>query len=417
MTDNLGVVVLAPPMGFRVASKIKRRSISWMLDQRIPLAEVVALAGDGGTGKSTVAQELAARVSCGDLPRLPGGSDLGDARGVVILTTEEDPEAVLRPRLQAMGADLDRILILSDSGDEDCPPLTLPAGADRLEQAARFVDAALIVVDTGPGFLDPGMKSNSEEDVRRFYRPLARMARELRLVVLVIAHLNKGSDVARHRVTGSAAWVNVPRSVLILGPPPGDDPLETPERLMAVVKANLIGGKMPDAISMRLKSADDDPTVAVIAWTGEQAGVRASDLTATMDPDERGERQECEQAIQELLADGPKAAKTCEADLKRGGHSPRTIRRAREALFITRDSGCVYQAEFRGPFIWRLPTDDRAASVSNGATRVTPGPPVSAQMSTTHTDVHKETPRARDARGQVLHEEPGLLLKIEQDIS
>jgi RecA-family ATPase len=215
----------AVPAGFRVASSIKRRSVAWMLGQRIPMAEVTVISGDGGAGKSTGAQELAARVTRGQMGSLPGGSDLAEPRGVVILTTEEDPEAVVKPRLAAMGADLDRVLVLSDTGDGEAPPLTLPPGADRLEQACRFLDAALVVLDTGPSFLDPGLKSNAEEDVRRFYRPLARLARELRLVVLVVCHLNKGAVVARHRVTGSAAWVNVPRSVLIMAPPPGEDPL------------------------------------------------------------------------------------------------------------------------------------------------------------------------------------------------
>ncbi len=356
----------APPDGFRVAALIKRRSISWMLGERIPLAEVVVISGDGGAGKSTLAQELAARVTRGQMGELPGGSDLTEPRGVVICTTEEDPEAVIRPRFGAMGADLDRILILSDAGDGESAPLTLPSGADRLEAAIRFVDAALVIIDTGPGFLDPGLTSNAEEDVRQFYRPLARLAREHRLVVLVICHLNKNAVIARHRVTGSAAWVNVPRSVLIMAPPPGEDPLETPDRLLVVVKANLIAGKMPDAIGARLVPGHDDPTVGTIAWTGEHAGIRAADLTTLMDSDERGEREECVDAIRDLLADGPRAAKECETALKSGGHSTRTIRRARESLFVTRASQCVFQDGYRGSWVWKLPTDAAVAGDTGG---------------------------------------------------
>ncbi len=347
----------APPDGFRIAASIERRTISWFIGDRIPLAEVVVISGDGGAGKSTLAQELAARVTHGQLGELPGGSDLTGPRGVVICTTEEDPEAVIRPRLGAMGADLDRILILSDAGDGDAAPLTLPSGADKLEDAIRFVNAGLVIIDTGPGFLDPGLMSNTEEDVRRFYRPLARLAREHRLVVLVICHLNKNAVVARHRITGSAAWVNVPRSVLIMAPPPGEDPLETPDRLLVVVKANLIAGRMPAAIGARLVPGHDDPTVGTIAWTGLHAGIRAADLTTLMDADERGEREDCADAISALLADGPRAATECETTLKSGGHSTRTIRRARQSLFITRASECVYQDGFRGPYMWKLPTD------------------------------------------------------------
>lgn len=353
-----------PPAGFRLASELKRRTISWMLRDRIPLAEVVMLSGDGGAGKSTAAQALASRVTRGQLDALPGGSDLTEPRGVVILTTEEDPEAVVKPRLEAMGADLKRILILSDAGDGDTAPLTLPSGADRLEEAIRSMNAALVIIDTGPGFLDRGLTSNAEEDVRAFYRPLARIAREHRLVVMVLGHLNKGGGSARQRVTGSTAWVNVPRSVLLMAPPPGDDPLETPERLIVVTKANLIAGKMPDAIGARLVPGRDDPTVAVIVWTGLRAGIRADDLTTLEDRDARGDREDAAEAIRELLTDGPQPAKDCMTRLKAAGHSTRTIQRAREALFITRESGCVYQDGFRGQHMWRLPTDTAIAGAT-----------------------------------------------------
>ncbi len=402
------------PAGFRVASTIRRRSITWLLGQRIPSAEVVCLAADGGTGKSTFAQELTARVTRGDCRDLPGGSDQHEARGVVLLTVEEDPDAVVKPRLEAMGADLERVLILSDAGDGDTPPLTLPSGESRLEEAIEFVRAVLVVIDTGPGFLDSGMKSNSEEDVRRFYRPLIRIAREHRLVVLVICHLNKGSDVARHRVTGSAAWVNVPRSVLIMGPPPGADPLETPERLIAVVKANLIGGRMPEAIGMTLESAATDNTVAVIRWGTEQAGIRATDLTTHLSADDQGEREECMDAIRDLLADGARPAKECEDALKGAGHKAATIRRARKSLFVSRDAGTVFQEGFRGPWMWRLPasTNGQSVPVSPLSIRERPGAPVDHRCSPTHTDVHLQTPREVVTR-EVLHEEPGFGVAIE----
>jgi putative DNA primase/helicase len=361
-----------PPAGFRLASKITRRSIAWLLGQRIPLAEVITIAGDGGTGKSTVAHEIAARVTRGQLIRLPGGSDVREPRGVVILTTEEDSDAVVMPRLAAMGADLDRVLILSDAGDGDAPPLTLPRGADRLAEAARRIDAVLIVIDTGPSFLDAGLKSIAEEDVRRFFRPLARLARELRLAVIVVCHLNKGAGSARSRVAGNAAWINVPRSVLLMGPPPGEDPLETPERLLAIAKANLIAGKLPDAVSMTLVPGYDDPSVGIIAWKGEQAGVHASDLTSYMSSDERGDREEAMDAISGLLAGGGRPAKECEEALKAQGHSKATIRRARAALFVTRAAGTVYREGFGpgGVIYWKLPVGSHRSPSPPGGQRL-----------------------------------------------
>lgn len=358
-----------PPLGFRLASAIERREITWLWNGRIPLAEVAGLAGDGGVGKSTAAQALVALATRGQLDRLPGGSGLLEPCGAVLLSVEEDAEAVVMPRLAEMGADLERVAVLTESAEDEVSALTLPSGAARLTAAARVMHAGLVVIDTGPGFLDGGLKSNAEEDVRRFFRPLARLARELRLVVLVLYHLNKGSDgAARHRVTGSAAWVNVPRSVLIMGAPPGEDPLETPERALVVVKGNLIAGKMPEAVAARLVAGRDDPTVGMLEWAGELSGVRAADLTTHVGAEERGEREDCAAALADLLAGGPQPAKECEAAMKRDGYRPTVVRHARQVLGITRPTGTIYQDAFHGPHMWRLPevgsTDGHAPRVA-----------------------------------------------------
>jgi RecA-family ATPase len=70
---------------------------------------VTLLAGDGGLGKSTLAQDLAARMTRGDGPP---GEPKGRARGVVILTAEENLSDMVRPRLRKMGARLDRVVVI-----------------------------------------------------------------------------------------------------------------------------------------------------------------------------------------------------------------------------------------------------------------------------------------------------------------
>lgn len=153
----------------------------------------------------------------------------------------------------------------------------------------------------------PGPKSDSPEDIRAFYRPLASLAREHGCAVVVILHLNKDrSRNVRHRVMGGAAWINVPRAALIIGTPGGDDPAETPERVVAVLKANLLAGKVPDSLGFSLSPGAADPSVAVIEWTGERPDVRADDLTGSIDEDERGERDDCAQSIEDMLAKGPR---------------------------------------------------------------------------------------------------------------
>lgn len=324
-------------------SDVVERRIEWYWDQRCAAASVVLVAGDGGVGKSTLVQALAACMTRG--ARFPGGVG-GDPRSVVILSAEEDTASIVRPRMRLMGADLGRVTVL----DIDGAALTLPSGAARLEERCRAEGAGLLVIDTGPAFLDRGLKSNNEEDVRQFFAPLRAMAERLRMVVLVLAHLNK--DVTRasgQRIMGGAAWRNVPRQVLLVGPPPGEDPRETGDRLVAVEKNNY-GTYGTAAVAFRLQPAPEDPSRAVVAWRGEVPGISAADLVgAVATGDERSEREAAVEFLQAELASGPRPVKELEEAARGAGVGWATIKKAKGATgVVSRKDG------FGGGWTWAL---------------------------------------------------------------
>lgn len=298
---------------FRRADTLKERKIEWGWHQRIPVAELTLTAGDGGVGKSTLQTELVARVSVGTLGGLPGAKDAPDKpRGAVILSAEEDAEAIILPRLIGMRADLSRIHILAEDVDEDgfATSMTLPSSGGELLAAAEDVDAGIIVVDTGPSFLDPNLRAAREEDVRAFYRPLTRIARKLRAMCLVNCHLNRDSTVSgRGRIAHSAAWQNVPRAGLMMGPTPGQHATDTSERLIAITKPNLIPGVAPPAVVLMLVPSRLRPDLAAIDWTGVREGVGPDDLTRLPKieepPDTQAESEACVAILRELEAAGP----------------------------------------------------------------------------------------------------------------
>lgn len=311
--------------GFVRLADVVERQVDWLWPERIAHANVGVVAGDGGVGKSTLVQAIAAAITRG--MALPGGVP-GIPRNVVILSAEEDTSAVVRPRVRLMGADLTRITVLDIDGE----PLTLPSGLDRLEARCREDDAGLLIVDTGPAFLDAGLKSNSEEDIRRFLAPLRAMAERLRMVVIVLVHLNKDSGrAAGHRIMGGAAWRNAPRQVLMVGGPPGEDPRETSERLVVVEKNNL--GVYPPAVSFRLLPAPDDPSRAVVSWGQEIQGITAADIVG--DPRSGEERSELEAAAEFLLVElgeGARPVKELESAAKDAGLAWATVKRAKDRV-------------------------------------------------------------------------------------
>lgn len=344
--------------GFVRLSEVVEREVDWFWDGRIARASVAVVAGDGGVGKSTLAQELAARVTRGQAP--PYGQP-GPPQGAVILTAEEDPSAVVRPRMRLMGADLERVNVLNpeDAG------LTLPSGAERLASRCRVEEAGIVVVDVGPAFLDRGLKSNNEEDVRAFIAPLRALAEELRLVVLILAHLNKdASRDSRRRVMGGSAWVNAPRHVLLVGPPPGANARETGERLVAVEKNNL--GAYPPAIAFRLAPADEDTSRAIVAWGREVDDVQAADLVAEApNREERSERSAAKDFLRAELDDGPRTVKELKQAASAANVAWRTLERAKSDLGVkaSKSEGS------NGAWRWALPLDQDSPSGKSASPR------------------------------------------------
>jgi hypothetical protein len=151
----------------------------------------------------------------------------------------------------------------------------------------RAIDAGLVVIDSGPAFMDAGLKSNSEEDIRRMLRPLQTLAERCELPVIVIAHLNKGQGSGGNRIMGGKAWRNAPRVVLMVGTPDRLHPSETSQRILVGEKSNL--GRVPVALGFSLVEFHHHPDLADVAWGDLDESVRAADVLAAPDsPDERG---------------------------------------------------------------------------------------------------------------------------------
>jgi len=93
----------------RRASDIRAEAIHWLWPQHIPKGKLCLIAGPPGLGKSQVTTYVAAIVSSGATWCTGEKCEPGE---VFILSAEDDPSDTIRPRLDACGADLDRIHII-----------------------------------------------------------------------------------------------------------------------------------------------------------------------------------------------------------------------------------------------------------------------------------------------------------------
>ena len=140
------------------------------------------------------------------------------AAGVVFyLTAENDPNKVLRPRVERLGADLTKLYF------QDGASMHMQDAA--LEELCRAYRPALLVFDPIQSYLGPGVQMNRAEQVRPILDKLSALAKELDMTVLLISHMSKpgpGVATALDRLLGSSDFRNAARSILIVGRDPDD---------------------------------------------------------------------------------------------------------------------------------------------------------------------------------------------------
>lgn len=321
-------------MSFISISKVQPKSIEWLLPGRIPLGAITLLDGDGGVRKSTFALNLAAMVSIGGA--LPGNG-AAVAGGVLLLGHEDDSAATVRPRLQAMNANLDRIFFSSEA-------LTFARDIDAIEQEVKERQVKLIVVDPISGFL--GTDANREQNVRRVLTKLARMASRLGVAVLLIRHLTKQRAGAQQAGVGSVGIGAVARSGLIMVP----DPAGSDEIILCHYKSNL----GPPAPSLRLRF--EGVRLRVVG----ESPLTANDLVKPTAYNERSALGEAVAFLSEALSQGAVAHELIHRLAAKAGVNRRTLRKAKDLLNVKSRHGEAFQA----PWYWHLPGDDRFAPES-----------------------------------------------------
>jgi RecA-family ATPase len=163
-------------------SDINAVDVQWLWPGRIPVGRITLLVGLPGKGKSLVTIDAAARVSTG-MP-WPDGSNC--PRGSAILITAEDnPNDTIRPRLDAAGADVSRVGLLSMLRRRDTngrpieTPFTLADVAELEKELLRLPDCKLVVIDPVGAFLGGGVDAHRDNEVRAVLAQSRRWQRNM----------------------------------------------------------------------------------------------------------------------------------------------------------------------------------------------------------------------------------------------
>ena len=197
---------------------------TWLIDRMIPSETVTLLGGDGGSGKSLLALQLAVSVASGGkwLHRAP-------ASGGVLYCGAEDDTSEMHRRLdkitQASGVDYgdlrnlhicalagqDALLATADAKTGTLKPTAL---WQKIKDKVSSEKPALVVFDTLADLF--GGNENDRALARQFIGQLRGLAIEFQCAVLLLAHPSLSGMNSGSGTSGSTAWNNSVRSRLYL---------------------------------------------------------------------------------------------------------------------------------------------------------------------------------------------------------
>jgi putative DNA primase/helicase len=303
-----------PPLRIVCMADVAAEVVRWLWYPYIPLAKLTLLEGDPGLGKSWLTCALAAAVTHGrDLP----GAETFEPGNVLMLSAEDGLGDTLRPRLDAVGAAVSRVVALAE-------PLTFDtSGLRRLETAILDHSPALVIVDPLVAFTGGKVDIHRANECRAITAPLATIAERCGCAIIAVRHLGKsrGGGHALNAGIGSIDFTAAARSVLLVG----QDPDDHSKRAVVQTKNNL--APIGESIGYALEGGR-------FCWTGASTLTAGRILSFPSNEEDRGARSEAIEFLRSALADGPRPSKEIEAEAIDAGFSKITLRRAKENLGV-----------------------------------------------------------------------------------
>lgn len=335
------------------ASTIQPRRQVWLWDNRIPMGTASALAGRGGTGKTTYAFHMIAQVSRGTLP----GTYYGSPRPCLIWSGEDEWDKVIVPRLIAADADLNKVgrLVIDTYIDGETREVTprVPMDTGTISDTIKDTGAVLVLIDPIASTMTGDL--NREADVRSAVDALARVGQDTGAVMMFIRHFGKGGGNASDKMSGSHAFRDAVRSVFLFAPD-GDRVIVTQDK----------GNYAPpgeESFAFQLESTSI-PTADGFTDVARVIDLGASD-TSVGDVINRTEgdtddRADIDKWLTDLLANGSVKANEVYSSADAAGFSKDQAKRAKKRLGIqaVRETG-------DGPWFWKLETkgaDDQGST-------------------------------------------------------
>ena len=183
--------------------------VNWLWYPYIPYGKITVIQGDPGNGKTSMILAIAAAVTKG--APLPENAALAEPTNVIFQTAEDGLGDTIKPRLLQAGANCSRVIVIDESEKE------LFLSDARIEEALLQTDAKLFILDPLQAYLGADVDMHRANEVRPVLKKISVLAEKTGCAIVVVGHLNKGTNQSQYRGLGSIDIQAAARSVLTVG--------------------------------------------------------------------------------------------------------------------------------------------------------------------------------------------------------
>lgn len=337
------------------ASCILPEPVVWIWEGWLARGKFHILAGDPGSGKTTLCMVIAAIISCGG--QWPDGSST-NAGNVLIWSGEDDYTDTLVPRLKQANADMSRIYFVSSTRvgkEKRCfDPAT---DMEFLQQEIISLgNVHLLIIDPIVSAVYGDSHKNAE--VRRSLQPIVDIAMLQKCAVIGITHFTKGTSgfTPVMRVTGSLAFGAMARIVLVTVKQNRINEDGSAPRMLIRAKSNIGEDGGGFEYSFQKTKLRENPKICTVyaQWGSSIPGEASALLLAAerTNTDKISVLSTAKNLLLDVLSDNPICSNEIEEIAKSNGFSMSTINRAKIELGIKSKKG---NGIFSSKWFWTLP--------------------------------------------------------------
>jgi len=251
---------------FKIVSfdKIERKEIEFIIPGMIPKDSAVVLIGEEGIGKSLLVYWLIALITKMEKPQ-----------NVLLIAGEDDPQRVIRGRLEVAGAELSRVHVLALETETLSGHPMFPTDIPQVKLAIQKRNISVVFIDPWLSVVPGSLQVKDTQQARQALDPINALARECGVSVVLVTHTNRQTGVSsRSRYGATIALRQAARFCMMAI----SDPSDSSKLLVGIEKSNL--GEKSNAQCFEKVSIDG--TVKLIQ-SSEEIGMQIDELLDTFE--------------------------------------------------------------------------------------------------------------------------------------